>query len=250
LNEDILGDLVYLGEQGNSGDEKGLVLKAINDLAMYMQGADCYQGGELEDLVKGFDIILTGSDKPGNDRNFRTACIILTDIRKRAKGKRMTTFSDAVQAIKALGRLGVKAIGREFEATALEFLEAVSNGSDILFEMGMEALQVKKYLMAIAALNKLEALTDRELPFSFDKTAHLLGLLAHFWDLNGSARLQAQMRISRNRAKFRPALADHLQNAINYHNSMANYETVDALDRMNADIGADAPVFTPKAILR
>jgi hypothetical protein len=81
--------------------------------------------------------------------------------------------------------------------------------------------------------------------FSPETSTYFLGFLGHFWDLNNSARLHAQIRISRNRAKFLPTLANHLQNAIDYHNAMANYETVDALNRMSADIRADAPFFTP-----
>lgn len=245
LNEKILEDLVYLGEQGNPGDEKNLELEALDDLAKIMQEEECYRGSELGDLINGFETILTGNTKPGSDRNFRAACAILKGIWDRANDKGMGSLPDARQSANALGCLGTEAIEKKFETAAFEFLEAVSTNKDILFEMGLEALRAKKFYMARVALHKLEALPGHESPFSLETSNYFLGLLAHFWDLNGSARLHAHMRISRNRAKFLPALADHLQNAIDYHNAMANYETVDALECMSAYIAADTPSSPP-----
>jgi len=223
-----LNDLIDLGEQGNAGDEKEMVLKVLNRLAANVQGTKGYQGVELEELIRGIERVIANREKPGNDRNFSSAGEILKRIRQRANESRSPFYLDADLALKGLGRLGVMAIDRRSEAVAQGFLEALSGNSQKVFEMGKAALRAQYFLLALAALSRLETLAETPAPNDVNISA-LLGLVAYFRAAGSSARQRAELSLSQSPEIFTPSLPKCLQNAYDYYYSLADYETADQL---------------------
>jgi hypothetical protein len=231
-----LDDLVYLGEQGKPGDEKELVLKAFDHLAEYVHSSEQYRGVELEELIRGSETILVSKEKPGNENNFCTACNILKRILNRLYDLGLSSSLDADLTLKTLGRLGIVAIETKSESTALTFLEAVASDNNIIFQMGLSALRTKRFHIATASLNKLEALAEQSPQLTPDKTVHLFGLLSHFWTIGSSTRKRAKSFLFRMQGSFYPSLPECLNKAIDYHYNRTNYETSDALVVMLEDI--------------
>jgi len=223
-----LNDLVDLGEQGNAGDEKEMVLKALNRLAENVQGAKGYQGVELEELIRGTERVIASREKPGSDSNFSLAGGILKRICQRANENSSPFYLDADLALKGLGRLGVMAIDRRSEAVAQGLLEALSGNSQKVFEFGKAALRAQYFLLALAALSRLETLAEKPGPNDVNISA-LLGLVAYFHAAGGSARQRAELSLSQSPEVFVPSLPKCLQNAYEYYYSLADYETADQL---------------------
>jgi len=229
LDKEYLDDLVYLGEHGNAGEDKEMVLKALNRLAANVQGAKGYQGVELEELIRGTERVVDNREKPGNDSNFSLAGNILKRIRQRANERTNISYLDADLALKGLGRLGVMAIERRSEAVAQGFLEAVTGNSQQVFEMGKAAFRAQYFLLALAALSRLETLAEKPGPNDVNISA-LLGLVAYFRAAgSSSARQRAELTLSQAPEVFVPSLPKCLQNAYDYYYSLADYETADKL---------------------
>lgn len=236
LEESQLSDLVSLGEQGDSGHEKELVIEAFGCLAKDVLASDKYNGVGLEEYIRGFETILTGREKQGSDRNFCSACDILKCIRNQLDERGFSISHDANFTLKTLGKLGNVAVEEKSESTALTFLEAVASDKYILFHIGLSALRAQKFHIATAALNKLEALAEQTPPLTPDKTVHLFGLLSHFWTTGNSARKRAKNFLFRMQGFFSPSLGECLKMAIEYYYNITSYDTADALTVMLEDV--------------
>jgi len=236
LDEKILDDLTHLGEQGTSGYEKELVIDSFDHLTEYVQNSERYRGVELEDLIRGFETILTDKENQGSNRNFCLVCNILKRIQDNIKDRGLSSLTDASLTLQTLGRLGVFAIETKSESTALTFLEAVASDNNVLFQMGLSALRARRSHIATAALTKLEALAEQTPLLTPIKTVHLFGLLSHFWTAGSSTRLRAKSFLFRMQGFFSPSLAECLKLAIEYHYNITNFDTADALVVMLEDI--------------
>ena len=241
LAEKPLTDLIRLGEQGDAGLEKMQVLEALNYLAAQVQGWESYEGDELEQLVQGIETILVGGGQRGSIDNFRLAAGILGRIVARSQERRLIAAPDMGITLRTLGRLGVGALDLEFERATLAYLEPIASSaegeegafqsaSQRLFEIGTSALETKRFLIAVAALNKLETLAEYRVPLSGEISADLLGLLAHFWTADSkAARGHAQRILSRTEAFFSPSLQDSLRSAIEHQIRTTQFDTADKL---------------------
>jgi hypothetical protein len=232
-----LQDLLYLGAQGKPGREKELVLKAIARLARDAQSKEYYQGCELEELIRGVNSVMTARIL-GSDENFCFAANFLENIWAGFLKSNTKIYLDADATVLTLRELSVSAAIHLSESTALIYLNDVATiRPEILLELGMAALDSKRFLIATAALNKLEALAERPGSMVFDDhIANLLGLLSCFHAAGMSARKRCNQFLSQARNLFSPSLDDCLASAVAYHYRNSNYIVSDNLSVLRSAI--------------
>jgi hypothetical protein len=236
-----LQDLLFLGEQGKPGREKELVLNAIVRLAIRAQSQRYYVGCELEELIRGVESVIT-AQQLGSEKNFCLAAEFLDNIWAGFLRSNTKMYLDAEAAILTLKELSVCAALYRSESTALIFLNTVAAiRPEILLELGMAALNSKSFLIATAALNKLEALTERPSSMTFDEhVANLLGLLACFYSAGTSAQRRCNQFLSRAQKLFSPSLDDCLGSAVAYHYRNSNYVVSDNLSVLRSAMSSVA----------
>ncbi|MCL5037433.1 MAG: hypothetical protein M1269_10000 [Chloroflexi bacterium] len=247
LEEKSLNDIIYLGKRGETGYDKGLSINAFGNLAKKLQESDKYRGAGLEQLVMGIEEILIDGENKGNDSNFCQAAEVLKDILLHLENRNLLSSSDTELTLRTLERLGIATIKLCSDSTMITFLEVIKRASelgDVKLEqaiqtislLGSLALDSKKYLIAAAALSKLEALAEQNLPVTADKNVDLLGLLAHFWTAGETTRKQAKETLSLFKNSFSPSLRECLISAIKIYTTITQFDTADKLAIMEREI--------------
>jgi hypothetical protein len=237
LEDSTLSDVVYLGEHGKSGREKKMALDALGRLAKHVQNSGKYKGCELEQLIRGLKVILDNGARPGEDDDFYIAANILRDIWNRLSEHRLSSNHDADMARKTIKHLAIVAVVEKSEPTALTYLEdAAMCDSGIVFEIGLSALGNRRFLIATAALNKLEAIAERIGLFSdYETSSNLLGLLSHFMATGLSTRLRAESFFAQAEASP-DSLKTALATAFIYHYSNGSYDTSDRVAELQTTV--------------
>lgn len=226
-DEESLDDLIYLGANGKSGREKAIVIRALGRLAAEAQVRTDYNGYELEQIIKGLQVVLLNEELYGSDDNFILAAHILQNLRSRMDRNCLDFAATKV----TLTNLANAAVLRLSEPTALVYLEdAAAVDSEILLLMGAAALSTGRFFIATAALNKLEAIAEKtdEIVFN-DATANLVGLVGCFYVAGDSTRRRAQEFLLRCKERFRPDLPAVLRRSAEYHYAIGNYRIADNL---------------------
>jgi len=248
LAERFLSDLIYLGQQGNAGREKHQVLKAFDELAALLQDRPQYVGDGLADLVYGIETTMMGGEKTGELGNFLQAAGVLERIILRLQKPEFSAAPDTAIVLWTLERLGVASLDLGPERAALAILQVVASAaegqdearqfaSERLFGIGRSALtDGQHFLVAVAALSKLEALAERRTPLRGEVAADLLGLLAHFWASGRTARRHAKSVLERMEELFDPSLLDRIRAAIEHQYRTAKFDTADKLGEMLEDL--------------
>jgi hypothetical protein len=241
LKNETLLKLVYLGEHGNPGIEKNLVLYAFKEVAEHVQkgtGKHQYTGLELADMVKSVRTILEEGSKKGNDDNYKRSAELLESVWTKVSGD----FSnrDATKAAQALEQVGVTAVREKSEEVALIYVMAAVNcGYSVVFKLGVAALEAKRYRPATLALRKLEQLALKEHRGELKETetvSNLLGLLAQYESRGSSAKRVSDAFIAENELKFSPSLERCMETAQNYHFKAGNFDTADKLMSISASL--------------
>lgn len=239
LESMALKDLSYLGEHGRAGNEKRLVLDVLDRLARSVreQMADentAYQGFELEGLIRHIPAMLDNSVEPGNEENYRRALDVLSNIWRCLGTRRIT--DDSFSTRETIRHLALRAVEKTSEATVLAYLEIAADcDNQMVFDMGIAAFGVNKFLVATAALNKLEemaanALTGNSMPEAQrDTRANLLGMTAHFAAGGPSGLRRAETVLRFSDEFFAGTLREALADAIDYQYAIGRFETSDIL---------------------
>ncbi len=240
-NLDVLIKITYLGEHGNPGFEKNLVLDSFKRIAEVLQDPKTgYKGWELADIIRSINPILQNSEKPGDDENYKVSAKLLHAIWGRVSES--ASPKDAMLAASALKQLGLSAVRSKSEETALLYLiEGASCDEAVVFELGVEAVRLIRFNIATDALNKLEAMAfskEKEAREREEATHSLLGLLAHFFAAGESSRRKAERSLAVSAEGFVPSLEDCMKSAIDYHFSRADFETSDKLLGMARTLAA------------
>lgn len=231
LRPEALSDLTLLGAHGKPGAEKQLALTALERVASAEQTSTKYTGLELEHLLRSLKAILENQERPGEDSDFQAVAGILRTVRQNISTRRLPKYLDAELTAQLVEELGVKAVRARSDRIARVFLALASeHKSDVMFGIGLAALETRHFDIATAALNGLEALAEKGERITRDVDgANLLGLLAHFEYLGGSARSRAAMFMSRTKSLFVPSLEDCLIDAHQHHLLTNNYITADRI---------------------
>ncbi len=237
LDEETLHDLIYLGRHGKAGSNKQMVLDALDRLACAVQGSENYQGAELEELIHGLRDVVINNEQVGNDGDFNYVLGILKNIRHRLTLKEYTSkYIDAWLTRTVLEELGVEAVRSKTGQTAERFIEAASEYgySEIIFKMGLAALENHQFHTATLALSKLEALGDEKAYANIDEIHDLIGLLAHFAQGGPATCMRADLFLVEHKGSFLPTLDDCLVDAYKHHYSRTYFNTADAIYKLCA----------------
>lgn len=231
LKKEILMKLVYLGDHGNAGIEKSLVLNAFSEIAHHVQkstGAYQYRGRELADLVRSLKTVVEEGEKRGNDDNYKQAAGLLKVIWSKVTGDHSN--QDATLAASALKQLGLTAVKDRSEETAnLYVMLAAECDDSVVFELGLAALNAKRYRVATIALAKLESLALKEELRNTETISNLLGLLAQYSSYGMSASRRADLFLSKTSHLFSPSLQACIDSANEYHYMAGSFDTADKL---------------------
>jgi hypothetical protein len=245
-DEEMLADLRYLGEQGEAGVEKDYALKILEQLASQIQKRNTYGGNDLESIVQAIEATLYGGDV----KNFLHATQILQKLIIRLQQKNLADAPDMGAILRVLQRVGNMALDLESELAALAIRDIVSlvgQGTDgafqlsssILFELGVKSLEKKRFLFAVAVLNRLETMIMNDLPPDPEKTVNYLGLLAHFW--HAGVAVKERARLSLKKLHCQAGIRECLQTAKKHHAAKTHFDTVDKLESLLLEIATDLP---------
>jgi hypothetical protein len=239
LDEETLHDLIYLGRHGKAGANKQMVLDALNRLARAVQDTDTYEGAELEELIHGLRDVVINNEQVGNDADFNRVLEILNDIRQRLTHREYTSkYIDAWLTRTVLEELGVAAVRSKSGQTAERFIESASEYgySEIIFKMGLAALENQQFHTATLALDKLEALAEEKGYANIDDIHELIGLLAHFALGGPATRMRADSFLAEHKGEFMPTLDDCLIDAYKHHYARTYFNTADAIYKLREAI--------------
>jgi hypothetical protein len=235
----VLRDLSYLGEHGQAGDEKEIVLNVIDRLAETVQfkvktNVLRYSGYELESLIRHIPAMLDNNAQPGNDQNYRRAGEVLANI-WRWLGTRKVS-DDALSTREALRHLALQSVNRTAEDTSLAYLEIAADcDSHMVSDIGLAAIKSQKYTLAAAALTKLEAMASNALASARssdvgrETRANLLGIAAYLAADGPSGSIRAETSLHVNEELFSPSLRHALADAFDYHYDAGRFDIADKI---------------------
>ncbi|ACY15840.1 hypothetical protein [Haliangium ochraceum] len=193
-----LGVLVELGVQSHGGEDKNLVIAALDRLVADTQARAAYDGAQLEELVKGLEDILVSGPHTPSPANFKTGAELLERMVWESRDR--PESDDLKRAIQLAGILGRAALRYEQPHDQIKFLEILAfagEGDDLgyatwvsqaVLEIGSEAIGKNRILVAMTALDKLESLVFAHSPVRGELAHDFVGLVAHFHDQGGTCR--------------------------------------------------------------
>lgn len=250
LNDEMMMDMLTLGERSEAGHEKEIVLETMSRLINKTQDSARYSGSELEDMLRNVNKIVAGKDKPGNEKNFLTFVRILEGIAEKNSGRKNLRSSDELVVYWDLKELGKKSVELKFSQVVKQIVGISPPIPDVLFEIGESAFNSGDYFSALAALSKLETMAlntakkEQENTKNEEEDARkkhqnvqyqLFGLMAHFWGKGGSARRRVESFLQAYGNEF-PDIDQILGQAVEAHYNDARYDTADKLVTMREEI--------------
>lgn len=250
LNQVSLGTLIELGEQSAPGEDKQLVLTALNELADHVCRHSQYQGDSLETLITKLEDILSADTQPGTSHNFNTAAEMLQRIVIATAGKpRPVDLVYAIRAVSHLSRAALVHVSSQIESenmlmNCIETLGLAANlspgatmeVSESLFKIGALAIEQKQELVAVTALNNLLTLVQANQPARGELVADALGLAAHFWVAGPTARKFVEMQLAQLQGELALNLRDSLEFARKHCMQTTFFQTADHLTKMMQDL--------------
>jgi hypothetical protein len=98
------------------------------------------------------------------------------------------------------------------------------------------ALQHRRYLFAVATLERMLTLVEANQPVAIKPLAELLGLSAHFWTAGGSSKDFIEMRIARISDLVSGGLPEVIGKAGQRFQMTMRFDTADKLAQMAKDL--------------
>lgn len=201
VSGEAFDDLVSLGKHCEAGQEREMVVRAFLEIVNEVLTDARYNGDSLEMPIEELTHILAFNPEAKDLYNYRMAVDIFSSIL--AHDGAASSADDkrrAIHAVSHLSRtlmLNFQSVERDNVILAylnsLDFVMRKANLlmeiSQALFEMGICALKAGQDFIAVAVIDKLTSLAERQSPplhpeFSSD----LFGLLASCWVKDGSRR--------------------------------------------------------------
>ena len=241
-------ELANLGKQCDPGSEREMVINAFKDLVQEILSHNKYNGDSFEDLIEELIHMLVSNPEPKDlccyDTAIKTLAAILSSKMPLSNDKR-----HAIYAISKLGRtlivhfksLEADNIILDYVDTAelalLDDFDIVTEISQILFEIGICAIEENHDFIAVAALDKLTTLAENRSSLPDEFFADMLGLLSHFWVVGGSRKEYAEQKIKEVEELLPKGLTQSIKDARTHCLRTMHFETVDNLDQMKKDLG-------------
>jgi hypothetical protein len=240
-DEEALLDISYLGEKGESGSEKELALEVLSQLVKKVLIQESYTGAGLKLIIKAINSTIQDN---GDITDFQKGISILKKIIEELQIRGHVFSPDMETALNTIQTIGIVTLKKNYIQSALSILDAVTptvqKNEDtplsvirFLFEFGKEAVEENKMDIAVAILSRFEGLVISEQLIANEKTANYLGLLAHFWEANSSARERA--RVSLAEIHFETTLKECIEESKKHHKVRARFDTVEKLDSMSLE---------------
>jgi hypothetical protein len=201
VSGETFSDLANLGKHCEAGQERGMVAQAFMEIVNATLADSRYTGDSFETLIEELVHMLAFNPEAKDLYNYRTALDILCTVL--AANHSAETDNDKRRAVHAISHLGrtlivnFKSVERDNAILAyvdsLEFALSKPNMftevSQALFEIGICAAQTEHDFVAVAALDKLTSLAERQSPpLPVEFVADMFGLLAHYWGMDGSRK--------------------------------------------------------------
>lgn len=212
VSGDTFNDLANLGKHCEAGQEREMVVSAFMEIAKAVLSDARYAGDSFEIFIEELTHMLAFNPEAKDLYNYRTAVDILSAIL--AASHSAGADYDRRRAVHAISRLGrtlivnFKSVERDnvilayvnsldFALTRPHMLTEISQA---LFEMGVCAVDAGHDFVAVAALDKLTTLADRQSPpVPVEFVADLFGLVGRFWTMDGSRRDYANRKFEEMR---------------------------------------------------
>lgn len=245
--ETELRTLVQLGIQSQAGEDKGLVIKALELLVNQTQAHDGYDGAQLEDVITGIEDIFVSGAHFGSPDNFLVAADLLLGLVLESRDRKHSDdLKAAVQAVSLLGRASLQHEQSHIQIKFLEALAFAGDGDDIgyatwssqaLFELGSHAIESERPLVAMTALSKLEMLVLQHRPVQGELAWDFIALLAHCWARRETGRDYSRQFLDQAAELFEDPLPEVIRKAREACMQTARFRSSDHLARMLVELG-------------
>lgn len=191
-------DLANLGKHCDPGQEREMVVAAFLEIVKAVLVDPRYAGESFETLIDELVQMLASNPEAKDLSNYKMAVEIFSSIL--AADHSVETDDDKQRAVHALSQLGrtlivnFRSVERDNVILncidSLEFAltspHMVTEVSQALFEIGVCAAQADHDFVALAALDKLTSLAERQPSLPVEFCADMFGLLARYWGKDGS----------------------------------------------------------------
>jgi hypothetical protein len=246
LEEDLC-TLVELGVQSRGGEDKNLVIAALDELVTSTQALDGYDGAQLEELIKGLEDVLVAGPYKASAANFKAGAELLERLVWESRDA--DDSDDLKMAVQLAAILAREAMRYEQPHDQIKFVEVLAFAgegrnigyaqwaSQALLEVGSQAIESGRMLVAMTALSKLENLVLANPPVEGELAFDFVGLIAHFHAQELTGRDYGKPYL--DAALFRDPLPEVIRQARAACIQSARFRTGDHLARLLADIDAE-----------
>jgi hypothetical protein len=235
VEQAVVEDIRCLGEHGQTVSQRIEALNVLEYLVEQVMADRRYEGNGLDETIAATEAILR---KEADSESFVGGIRVFALIIQKSQRLGLDDSADLQSALRSLQRLGSIAFEWSDERPARKILDLVDfavrklpftfrTSTLVLFELGKEALAKSRFLVAVEALNRLEALTWPLQPLKAPDAAAYLGLIAHFWAAAGSARQRAFSSVEN--LDFVGSFRECLRMVRDIHYAAARFETADKL---------------------
>ncbi|RPI02389.1 MAG: hypothetical protein EHM64_14045 [Ignavibacteriae bacterium] len=266
LPEEAVEDIIDLGKNAESPQEKSMVLQTIHNLVLRTCKHRSYTGDNLETLILNLHEIVIVDSQPANLENFRMTAEILQAIA--VARKEIQHVADLQRTVKAVSGLGCAALmkfefGLEIDNVIMSFIQTLSlinyikpldviknqhihvmtDVSEALFEIGSLAAEKQRDFITVAALDKLVTILcqtpmTKELPPHIlnELSADVMGLMAHIWSEGDSQKEFVRRRMPDVQECLGLSISRILGKACFHYAENSQFATANKLAQMAKDL--------------
>lgn len=247
-SEGALSTLVELGVQSRGGDDKTLIIEALHTLMVETQSRAGYDGAQLEELIKGLEDVMVAGPFRASAPNFKAGADLLEHLVWESRDR--DDSDDHKMALQLASILGREALRFELPHDQIKFVEILAFAgegqgigyatwaSQAMLELGSQAIESGRILVAMMALSKLESLVYTHSPVSGELAFDFVGLIAHFYAQRETGRDYGKQFL--DASLFAEPLPEVIRQARGACIQSARFRTGDYLDRMLADMESAA----------
>lgn len=262
LPEEVVEDILDMGKNAESIQEKNTALQVIHSLVLNTCHHISYNGDRLETLILRLHEVLMVDSKSATLENFRMVAEIFQEIA--IARREIPHVADLQRTVKATGSLGRAALlqlelGQEADNILMNLIQTlglinyvkpldtvnghhttvISDVSEALFDIGSLAAENRRHFISVAALDKLIAmicytpLTNDIPDYVLDElAADVVGLMAHIWSDEKGQQEYVRKRMPEVRSCLGMSDSINLKKARAHYLSKSQFDTVNCIDQM------------------
>ncbi|RPI02392.1 MAG: hypothetical protein EHM64_14060 [Ignavibacteriae bacterium] len=256
LNKKSVSDLLELGIKTDSWQIRNLILSSMTRIVEKTCSHAEYRGESLEALllrlVEVFD-----ADSSGNLQNFSMPADMIRSIIFISKDRELEVRDDIQDSVRSLGGLSQIVIKKAesqprkvdeivfryidvLDMTATLHLGSLNQVSQVLFEIGIQAISNNLTHIGFIVANKLNMLISRDsLPQKIDKSliaSYSLGIISHLWSDNLSLRAELTKKVDAIIPYTNCPIGEAVDRSMFFFMNIMGFETADKLLAMKVDL--------------